>query len=70
MCNLVIIKFNGYYIYLHNINLINYKKVTNIQNMFKGAEKIYFIIDLLQISVNNTTELINMLPSNNYEEVK
>ena len=63
MCNLVIIKFKDYYIYLHNIGAIDINLPFQLKQKFYGAEKIYIVPNLLQISVNNGTEIIHFTPN-------
>ena len=62
MCNLVIIKFKDHYIYLHDIGAIKQSLPVKLKEKFNGAEKIYIVPNLLQISINNGTEIIHFTP--------
>ena len=62
MCNLVIIKYNNYYIYLHNIGPIKNNLPSNLKEKFNYAQKIYIVPNLSQITINNGTEIIHFLP--------
>ena len=58
-CNLIIIKYNNHHIYIHNIKIINCDVVMNLLEQFKNSIYIYIIFDLIQISINNSSEVIH-----------
>jgi endonuclease/exonuclease/phosphatase family metal-dependent hydrolase len=58
-CNLIIIKYNNHHIYIHNIKIINYEVMINLLEQFKNSIYIYVVFDLIQISINNSSEVIH-----------
>ena len=69
-CNLAIIKFKNYYIYLHNIGVISAQIIIKLRTLFKGAEQLFIVPRLLQISVNNNVEVIHLLPNETNESTE
>lgn len=58
-CNLIIIKYNNHHIYIHNIKIINYDVIISLLEQFKDSVYIYIVFDLIQISINNSSEVIH-----------
>jgi endonuclease/exonuclease/phosphatase family metal-dependent hydrolase len=64
-CNLIIIKYNNHHIYIHNIKIINYNFLINLLGQFKNSIYIYVVFDLIQISINNSSEVIHFTSTSN-----